>query len=182
MGAISALFVRKVVRAAGDGVDRETLLRSIGLDPHGEAEVAEMVADSAHYDLLERIAAQTDGGLELPLRAGASMGCDDYGAFGLAWKTAPTLRDSFARAERYWRLLTSVSQYEVRPDGKDAYFILHRAGERRIGMRMSNEATLASVTSISREGSPLGFQPLEVHLKHPARRPLSPTRTTSDAV
>lgn len=149
-------------------MDQDALLRSIGLDPRAEVNVAEMVSDTAYYELLERIAEATDGGIELPLRAGESMRCDDYGALGLAWKTAPTLRASFERVERYWRLWTSVSQYEVRPEGENAYFILHRAGERRLGLRMSNEATLASATAISREVSSEGFRPLEVHLRHPA--------------
>ena len=168
MGAITSLFVRKVVRAAGDDVDQDALLRSIGLDPRAEVNVQEMVSDTAYYGLLERIAELTDGGVELPLRAGESMRCDDYGALGLAWKTAPTLRASFERVERYWRLWTSVSQYEVRSEGANAYFILQRAGQRRLGLRMSNEATLASATAIAREVSPAGFTPVEVHLKHPA--------------
>ena len=98
------------------------------------------------------------------------MRCDDYGAFGLAWKTAPTLRASFARSERYWRLLTSVSEYEVRHERGNAWMILHRAGERRLGMRLSNEATLASIATIIREVSSEPFSPLEVRLKHPAPR------------
>jgi len=167
MGAVTSLFVRKVVRVAGDAVDQVSLLRSIGLDPNSESNVAEMVSDVAYYDLLERIADLTGGAIELPLRVGGSMNCDDYGAFGLAWKTAPTLRASFARAERYWRLLTSVAEYEVRPCDSGAYFILHRVGDRRLGLRLSNEATLASVTSIIREISTGEFVPLEVHLKHP---------------
>jgi AraC-like DNA-binding protein len=167
MGAITSVFVRKVVRAVGAAVDQDALLRSIGLDPSGESDVAHMVSDAAYYALLERIDALLGGPVDFPLRVGASMDCDDYGAFGLAWKTAPTLRSSFARAERYWRLLTSVLEYEVRPRGSDAFFLLHRAGERRLGLRMSNEATLASVTSIIRQVSPEDFAPLEVHLKHP---------------
>lgn len=168
MGAITSLFVYKVIAAAGEAVDRAEMLRSVGLDPGGDVRVGEMISDVAYYDLLERIAAAMGGGIELPLRAGASMNCDDYGAFGLAWKTAPTLRDSFARAERYWRLLTSVSAYEVRTEGRDAYFVLHRDGERRMGMRMSNEATLASVASITRQVATDGFNPREVYFKHPA--------------
>lgn len=167
MGAVTSLFVRKVVRAAGASVDGDTLLRQLGLDPAAEGDVAQMVSDSAYYDLLERIADCAGGATELPLRVGASMRCDDYGAFGLAWKAAPTLRGSFARAERYWRLLTSVAEYEVRRHGPDSYFVLHRAGQRRLGLRLSNEATLASVTSIVREVSPAPFAPLEVHFRHP---------------
>lgn len=167
MGAVTSLFVRKVVAAVGAAVDQDALLRSIGLDPEGKTDVAHMVSDTAYYDLLERIADLTDGAVDLPLRVGGTMHCDDYGAFGLAWKAASTLRGSFARAERYWQLLTSVSEYEVRHRDADAYFMLHRAGERRLGLRLSNENTLASVASIIREVSPEDFTPLEVHLKHP---------------
>jgi AraC-like DNA-binding protein len=166
MGAITALFARKLVRAAGPAIDQSELLRSIGLSPDGGS-VEEMVSDLAYYDLFERVARAVGDATDLPLRTGRSMRCDDYGAFGLAWKTAPTLRASLARAERYWRLLTSVSEYEVRPVEDGAYFILHRSGERRLGMRLSNEATLASVVSIVREVLPLPFVPREVHLRHP---------------
>jgi len=167
MGAVTSLFVRKVVRAAGAAVDQAALLRGIGLDPEGPDAFGVMVNDAEYYDLLERIADLTGGAADLPVRVGASMRCDNYGAFGLAWKTAPTLRGSFARAERYWRLLTSVTEYEVRGDGEDALFLLHRAGERRPGLRMSNEASLASVVSLIREVSPVAFAPLEAHFRHP---------------
>ncbi len=142
-------------------------MRSIGLDPSAGVKVGEMVSDTAYYDLLERIAALVEQATDLPLRAGRAMNCDDYGAFGLAFKTAPNLRGSFARAERYWRLLSSVSEYELRPDGQHACFLLHRAGERRLGLRLSNEATLASVTSMIRQVAPRPFNPLKVMIKHP---------------
>ncbi len=166
MGAVTSLFVHKVVRVVGQAADQGALLRSVGLDPEAEVKVGAMISDIAYYELLERIAALIGDAADLPVRVGRSMECDDYGAFGLAWKTAPNLRASFARAERYWRLLTSVADYEVRPSGDDAYFILHRSGPRRLGMRLSNEATLASVTSMIRQVSPRDFAPLEVHLRH----------------
>jgi AraC-like DNA-binding protein len=96
------------------------------------------------------------------------MRTDDYGAFGLAWKTASTLRGSYQRAERYARVLTSVSTYEVEETDGGAYMHLHRQGDRRLGMRLSNEATIASIVSISREVYSGDFTPLEVHFKHTA--------------
>jgi AraC-like DNA-binding protein len=168
MGAITSLFVRKVVDTLSEGGERDAHLRSVGLDPLAPADVALMVSDAAYYDLLERLAETRPDASDLPVRVGARMRCDDYGAFGLAWKTAATLRHSFARAERYWRLLTSVAAYEVVSDGERAYFVLHRAGERRLGLRLSNEATLASVVAIVREVATAPFVPLEVHLRHRA--------------
>jgi len=168
MDAVTSLFVRKMVAAAGAGVDASALLQSVGLDPDAKAEPKAMVAASAYYDLLERIADDIDA-TDLPLRTGASMRCDDYGALGLAFKAAPTLFGSYSRVARYARLWTSVVTYELKPNGQNTWFVLHRTGARRLGLRLSNEATLASATAIGREVYQDGaFTPLEVHLSHPA--------------
>lgn len=108
-----------------------------------------MIADAHYYSFFERAAAIDRNGTTLPLRAGAAMHSDDYGAFGLAWKSAPTLRGSYNRAERYAQVLTSVSTYEVEATNEGAYMHLHRSGERHLGMRLSNEATIASILTIS---------------------------------
>jgi len=167
MGEITSLFVRKVVAAAEADADRKTLLRTVGLTMD-ETDVKTMVADTSYYALLEQIAVVLDDATGFPLRVGASMRCDDYGAFGLAWKTAPSLRGSMERAARYARLLTSVAGYEVRDHAKGAYFLLLRNGPRSLGMRLSNEASLASALSIMREVSPDPVVPLEVHCRHAA--------------
>ncbi|MBR9862903.1 MAG: AraC family transcriptional regulator [Rhodobacteraceae bacterium] len=167
MGEITALFVRKVVAAVGDGADQNALLGSVGLKPT-ETDLGTMVTDVDYYALLERIAAIVEEATTFPLRVGASMRCDDYGAFGLAWKTAPNLRGSIERAARYARLLTSVAGHEVREHARGTFFLLHRDGPRRLGLRMSNEATLASTVSIMREVSPEPVVPLEVHCRHAA--------------
>lgn len=170
MGTVTSLFVRKMVAAAGDGVDGPALLRSVGLDPDGETDPKTMIADSDYYRLLERIAGDIDA-TDLPLRSGASMRLDDYGALGLAFKAAATLGGSWARVARYARLWTSVVEYSLEPRGEDTWFHLHRAGPRRLGLRLSNEATLASATAIAREASASGhFCPLEVHIRHAAPR------------
>jgi AraC-like DNA-binding protein len=167
MGEITALFVRKVVAAAGADTDRNALLRTVGLTTD-ESDLKTMVADADYYSLLEQIAAVQCDATGFPLRVGASMRCDDYGAFGLAWKTAPNLRGSLERAARYALLLTSVAGYELRDHAKGAYFLLHRNGPRSLGLRLSNETTLASAVSIMREVSPDPVVPLEVHCRHAA--------------
>lgn len=129
-----------------------------------------MIPDTVYYTLLERVAEIDALPTTLPLRVGASMRCDDYGAFGLAWKAATDLRHSFERAERFARVLTSVATYTVESVAEGAFMHLHRDGARRLGMRLSNEATIASIASISRQVSTREFRPLEVHFKHPAPR------------
>jgi AraC-like DNA-binding protein len=126
-----------------------------------------MIPAGSYYDMLEGIAAQVDV-TDLPVRAGASMRLDEYGALGLAFKAATTLGASYARVERYARLWTSVVEYELRPDPRGALFILRRPGERRLGLRLSNEATLASAVSIARQVSPAPVAPLEVLVRHAA--------------
>lgn len=192
MGAVTSLFVRKMVAAGArssmrlggtppadgavqqgtqpskNGFDERSLLASVGLDADQPADPKAMIADTAYYDLLERMAQMIDV-TDLPLETGASMRCDDYGALGLAFKAAPTLLGSYARVARYARLWTSVVEYELASDGQNHWFHLHRSGPRRLGLRLSNEATMASAVAIAREVSPSGtFSPLEVHLKHPA--------------
>ncbi|NDR56811.1 AraC family transcriptional regulator [Aliiruegeria sabulilitoris] len=177
MGTVTSLFLRKMVAAAGTAVDQAGLLRSVGLDPAGAADPKLMVKDTAYYGLLERLAAEIDV-TDLPLRAGASMRLDDYGALGLAFKTATTLGGSYRRVTRYARLWTSVVEYSLEPEGGNTWFHLHRAGARRLGLRLSNEATLASATAIAREVSATGtFCPLEVHIQHAA----PPTSTLHEA-
>lgn len=166
LGQVTSLFVRKVLAVVDDGVDKDALLRSVGLDPGGGADPAQMISDSDYYGFLERGAGLDAEPMSLPLRVGASMQCDDYGAFGLAWKSATDLRGSYARAERYARVLTNVATYEVEPVEGGAFMHLHREGDRRLGMRLSNEATLASIVSISRQVSTQPFRPLEVHIQH----------------
>jgi len=167
MGYVTSLFARKVVAAAGDDIDASALLKEAGIDPDGPLEPKAMIPAGTYYDLLERIAEQTDV-TDLPVRTGASMRLDEYGALGLAFKAATTLGASYSRVERYARLWTSVVEYELRQDPRGVLFILHRPGIRRLGMRLSNEATLASAVSIARQVSPQPVIPLEIQVQHPA--------------
>ena len=145
MGRVTSLFARKVVEEVVGPADKDALLRTLGLERGGPVDPAHMIEDSEYYDFLERVAAVDADPTTIPLRAGAAMRCDDYGAFGLAWKSATTLRGSYDRAQRYGLVLTSVSKHEVEPTAGGAFMHLRREGERHLGLRLSNEATLASI-------------------------------------
>ena len=167
VGLITSLFAHKMVAAAGPSVDAAALLSSVGLSSATAPDPKHMLQDHDYYGLLERIAAEADV-TALPLRAAELLSPDDYGALGLAWKAAPDLGGSYARVARFARLWTSVVEYELRPAEGGTLFILHRHGPRRLGMRLSNEATLASAVSISRQVCPVPFSPLEVLIQHGA--------------
>ena len=165
MGQVTSLFARKMIAAAGAKIDGPALLTSVGLDPDAPWDPKVMIEASAYYDMLERIADRIDV-TDLPLKTGASMRCDDYGALGLAWKAAPNLMGSLSRVERYARIWTDVVEYEIRPTDEGILYVLHRAGPRRLGLRLSNETTLAGTVTVAREVSPAPFAPLRAFLKH----------------
>ena len=166
MAYVTSLFARKMVAAAGRRIDARATLSGAGLDPDAPWDPKAMMPAESYYAMLEGMARQIDV-TELPVHVGASMRCDDYGALGLAWKAAPTLGASCARIVRYARIWTGVVTYELRGDPRGTLFILHRTGPRRLGMRLSNEATLASAVSLARQVCPEAFAPMEVMLRHP---------------
>lgn len=167
MGQITSLFVHKVLAQVDDSLDKRAFLEAVGIDPEAPVDPKVLVSDSDYYALFADLARADPHGLELPLRVGATMRCEEYGAFGLAWKSALALRASCERAERYARVLTSVASYEVREADEGVYVLLHRDGDRaELGLRLSNEATIASIAAISQEVSTSSFRPLAVYLKH----------------
>jgi len=167
MGQITSLFVHKVVAQADDSLDKRTFLESVGIVADAPIDPKTMVAAADYYDLFESLARADPNGQALPLRVGATMRCEDYGVFGLAWKSATNLHGSCERAARYARVLTSVTTYEIREADEGVYLYLHRDGDRsKLGLRLSNEATIASIAAISQEVSTSAFQPLSIHFKH----------------
>ena len=168
MGQITSLFVHKVIAQADDSLDKRAFLERVGIDPDAPVDPKIMVAAADYYAFFADLARADPNGLGLPLRTGASMRCEDYGAFGLAWKSAQDLRGSCERASRYARVLTSVATYEVREAQEGIYMHLHRDGDRaQLGLRLSNEATIASIAAISQEVSMSTFQAIAAFFKHP---------------
>lgn len=167
MGQITSLFVHKVIAQADPSLDKRAFLAAVGVDPDAPVDPKVMVTAADYYNFFAGLARADPNGLELPLRTGASMRCENYGAFGLAWKSALNLRGSCERAERYARVLTSVATYEVRNAEEGVYMHLHRDGDRSdLGLRLSNEATIASIAAISQEVSTGTFRASAIYLKH----------------
>lgn len=167
MGQVTSLFARKVVGVAGDAIDARAVLASVGVDAAGAWDPKHMLDDDDYYDMIELMAEQMDI-TPLPLMVGDAMRPDEYGALGLAWKAAPNLLGSLSRVTRYWRLWTSVTQYELQETTRGILYIQHREGARRLGKRISIEATSASTVSLARQVSPRPFSPIEVYFQHAA--------------
>ena len=173
MSQITSLYVHKVLDHVTAGVETTDLLQKLGLDPEGAIDPKIMVSATDYYDFFATIAERDPDGWTLPLRIGASMKCDEYGAFGLAWKSAPNLRGSFVRSERYGLALGSAETYSLKKGEDGWYFRLDKAGDGRLGMQLSNEASMSAVDVISKEVSTTPFKPLAVHFRHAARGDVS---------
>lgn len=169
MSQITSLYVHKVLSHASAGVETRDLLKDIGLAPDGAIDPKLMVPANQFYDFFAKLAARDPDGLSLPLRIGASMKSDEYGAFGLAWKSAPDLRGSFVRSERYGHVLGSAETYSLKQGDDGWFFSLDKAGDGSLGMTLSNEASMSAVDVISKEVSTVRFMPLAVYFKHAPR-------------
>lgn len=154
MGQITSLFARKMVAAVARDIDVKQALAMVGLDPDAPWNPREMISSDAYYDMLEGMAEQIDI-TALPVKVGASMRCDEYGALGLAWKAAPNLLGSFTRVQRYARLWTSVVSYELTEVPEGMLYLVRREAPRRLGVRLSNETTLVATVALSRQVSPV---------------------------
>lgn len=169
MTQITSLYVYKVIGQASPGVETRDLLEKLGLDQDGPIDPSHLISSSDYYDFFAELAERDPDGLVLPLRIGASMRTEEYGAFGLAWKSAPDLRGSFLRSERYGRVLGSAETYALEETEEGLFFCLEKAGDGRPGMLLSNEASLSAVDAICREVSTADFNPLAICFKHAPR-------------
>lgn len=168
MGWISAIFVHKAIDAATQlgclvPEERERLFRSVGVDPEAPADPSVMISESNFFGLLEAIAGKGGQGRTVPIRIGASMGCDDYGAFGLAFKSAPDLIGSFNRVERFGKVVTSVANFRVKCSGGSVFMEVIPGRDQRLGLTMTNELAVAAAMSLSREVSLEKVVPVAVH-------------------
>ncbi len=169
MSQITSLYVHKVISQVTDGVATADLLAPLGMDTDAPIDPKQMVSSDSFYAFFEELSIRDPDGLSLPLRIGASMRCDEYGAFGLAWKSAPSLRGSYVRSERYGQVLGSAEAYTLQKKNDGWFFNLDKAGDGRLGMQISNEASLSAVNVLSKEVSTISFLPVGVFFKHSPR-------------
>jgi AraC-like DNA-binding protein len=177
MSQITSLYVHKILSQVSAGVETADLVKGLGMAVGVAVDPKQMVSSTNFYDFFANLVARDPDGLSLPLRIGATMRSDDYGAFGLAWKTAPSLRGSYARSQRYGHVLGSAETYTLEQSNDGWFFSLDKAGDGRLGMLLSNEASMAAVDVISREVTTASFAPLAVYFKHAARGDVSTYET-----
>jgi AraC-like DNA-binding protein len=168
MGSIGTPVVRRIVDVAKGPERHADLLASVGLSPGVEPSTwaGESIDEDAYYGLLERTAGADDHGL--PFRYGEAISPDDFGALGLAMKTAPTIGDALNRLVRYLLVLSDTLEYEFIEQPWGRTFALTRRPHHRRGAALANECALAAVVSIVRQCSDERITPRNVSFRHGA--------------
>jgi AraC-like DNA-binding protein len=166
MEKISALFAVRMIDQAGPGLSRAALFESCGLDVAAPPDASTMIKDTDYYRLLETIAEHEKPNIGFHLRVSQSISCADFGAVGLAWKSAPDLRRSFQRMDRYSRLFNTASTFKLVNDSGRYLWTHTRTVPDRLGMHLSNEGALATYVSLCREATGPENRPRAIQFRH----------------
>ncbi len=160
MASVGTPVIRRIVQVSRGPEPPERLLAQMGLpaDVDPGSWTTEAVDVEVYYELLERVAGYHDPGL--PFRYGRSIQVDDFGALGLAMKTAPRVRDALLRLVRYVLVLSDTLSYELEEGPGGPRFLLRGRSHHRRGAQLANECALAAVTSVLRQlvTGPIGLR------------------------
>ncbi len=173
MGYIANLFVKKLVDIATTNAPdgrklRWDLLRAARMQPTQPFPGDGMIEDKHFFRLLETVAEEQPDGRAMGVRVGATMRCDDYGAFGLAFKAAVDLHGSFQRVERYGKVVTNLANVSVHPGPTTTFLAVPTITDPRLGQIMTDELAIAAATALSREVTDSALTPVYVSFAHEA--------------
>jgi AraC-like DNA-binding protein len=151
MGTVTPTFARALASAAGlrltdDGElrDGNTVVRRVPLS-NGR------LSHEAYFGLVDWVQQHHPDRTGLPFAYARAVNIDNLGALGLAMKTAPTLRDSLTRAERYFRLLTDTVAYTLDETQQPSLFTLHQRSDPHPALDLRNECALCGFGYIFRK-------------------------------
>lgn len=153
MAVVSARIVRRIVAVSRGPAPQAVLLDELGLSPTPPAPPPArpapdgLVAADAYYALLARCAADDP---TLPLRYADATLPEDFGAFGLALKTARHLREVLERLARYILVVSDTLEYALVEDAPQPLFVLRGRPPDHRGVQLANECALAAITTVLR--------------------------------
>lgn len=145
MSVISARIVRRIIEVSRGPEPPRRLLERAGLPPDDGREGPPIVSADVYYDMLERCGAHDRA---LPLRYGQAMQPEDFGAFGLAIKTATDVRDALERLARYILVVSDTLEYTLREhEGAHVFVLRGRPADGRLGVQLANECAFAAIVA-----------------------------------
>ncbi|MCQ0988756.1 AraC family transcriptional regulator [Jiella marina] len=144
MPSVTDAFARAMAQAAGMTLRDDGALVSGGvvvrrLPPQSDGRFA----DTDYFDLLDWMRRQHGDDVALLDAYSRLIRADNIGVLGLAMKTAPTLRASLERVERYWRVVTDTAVYSLDESGDPSLLTFEaRTGHHPV-LDFRNEGALA---------------------------------------
>lgn len=142
MGTVTPTFARALASAAGlqmtdDGrlLNGDEIVRRVALSDG-------KLSHEDYFDLVDWVQRTHPDRTGLPFAYAHAVNIDNLGALGLAMKTAPRLRDSLRRAERYFRLLTDTVAYRLDDGQEPTIFSLQQLSESHPALDLRNECAL----------------------------------------
>ncbi|PWJ20328.1 AraC family transcriptional regulator [Jannaschia seohaensis] len=144
MPSVIGVFARTMAKAAGmtlsdDGalVSDGVVLRRLPRPTDGR------LPDTDYFELLEWLRQRFGDDVVFAESYAKLIRVDDIGVLGLAIKTAPTLRASLQRVERYWQVVTDTAVYRLDESGDPAVFSFEGRTEHHPVLDFRNEGALA---------------------------------------
>lgn len=162
---VSTLFARKAIAQARQAT-AERALAGVGIASELLSDPANRIPVQKHHQLFQTLAEDERPAISFHMRTSASMRCEDFGPLGLTMKSAPTLRRSFERLDRYARLYNPYSVFALADKGSECWWINHRTAPDNDGARLSNEAALGTFVSLWRDANGDEFSPKRVQFTH----------------
>ncbi|WP_416368357.1 AraC family transcriptional regulator ligand-binding domain-containing protein [Tritonibacter mobilis] len=146
MPTVTNAFARAMAQAGGmtltdDGelISGGTVVRRLPKPADGK------LSETDYFDLLDWIRCQQKDEMALLAAYAKLIRADDIGVLGLAMKTAPTLRASLERLERYWQVVTDTAIYRLDTSQDPALLIFEaRTGHHPV-LDFRNEGAFAGL-------------------------------------
>tara|TARA_R110000850_G_scaffold49695_7_gene122444 strand:- start:17624 stop:18634 length:1011 start_codon:yes stop_codon:yes gene_type:complete len=161
MTSVTNAFARTMAKAAGMTLTDDGALISDGAVLHRIRPLENgRFQDTDYFNLTEWIRTNHPDEIAL-IRAYAELiQTDDLGVLGLAIKTAPTLRASLQRVERYYRLVTDTAVFHLDETGDPAFFAIVGQTADHPVLAFRNETALAGFSVNMRRivGNELPFE------------------------
>lgn len=146
MASVASIFAGTLTRAAGFELNANGEVRQNGKALYRlNCPNADKIPDCAYFELIDWLRVHARDAPELVFNYAREIRDNDIGALGLAMKSAPTLRDSLLRLERYFRLLTDTATYHLKQDTAPALLVLQARTPDHPALQLRDECALAAV-------------------------------------
>lgn len=151
MATVTTAFARTLIGAAGLELAEDGKLLKDGVVVRQLSSSDAALPAQEYYDLVDWVRNHHPDRVDLPIRYAQAVDIDNLGALGLAIKTAPTLRESLQRVERYFRILTDTVAYQLHAETDPSAFELLQPDAPNPVLDLRNECAICGFARVYKE-------------------------------